>query len=138
MEPPASTRCVIVVDVALPAGRAANAAAVIALTLGQRHSDLVGPELVAACGDVHPGLIPIGIAILAATRDELAVLRRKAVSSGLDVVDFPVQGQETTDYVEFRRRVADVETAQLAYVGVGLYGARKAVGRLVGRFPLLR
>jgi len=138
IEVPASTRCVIVVDAALPAGRAANAAAVIALTLGQRHSDLVGPELVTACGEVHPGLIPIGIAVLAAARDDLGALRRKAVSAGLDVVDFPVQGQETTDYVEFGRRVAALETAQLAYVGVGLYGTRKAVGRLVGRFALLR
>jgi hypothetical protein len=138
MEVPASTRCVIVVDAALPAGRAANAAAVIALTLGQRHPDLVGPELVAAGGDVHPGLIPIGIAVLAAARDDLVVLRGKAVSAGLDVVDFPVQGQETTDYVEFRRRVAAVDPAQLAYVGVGLYGARKPISRLVGRFPLLR
>ena len=137
-ETPVPTRCVIVVDAALPAGRAANAAAVIALTLGQRHPDLVGPELVAACGDVHPGLIPLGIAVLAAARDELVVLRRKAVGADIDVVDFPVQGQETTDYAEFRRRVAAVEVAQLAYVGVGLYGARKAVGRLVGRFPLLK
>jgi hypothetical protein len=138
IETPAPTRCVVVVDMALPAGRAANAAAVIALTLGQRHPGLVGPELVAACGDVHPGLIPIGIAVLAAARDDLAVLRRKALNADIDVVDFPVQGQETTDYVEFRRRVAAVDAAQLAYVGVGLYGARKAVGRLVGRFPLLR
>jgi hypothetical protein len=137
-EPRESSRCVIVVDAALPPGRAANAAAVIALTLGQRHPGLVGPELVDASGDAHPGLIPIGIAVLAAARGDLAFLRAKAVGAGVDVVDFPVQGQETTDYVAFCSRVAAVETAQLAYVGVGLYGGRKAIGRLVGRFSLLR
>ena len=47
---PKSTRCAIVVDASLPAGRAANAAAVIALTPGKRHPHLAGPDLVDASG----------------------------------------------------------------------------------------
>jgi hypothetical protein len=42
---PEPMRCAIVVDVNLPPGRAANAAAVIALTIGQRHPNLVGAAL---------------------------------------------------------------------------------------------
>jgi Protein of unknown function (DUF2000) len=45
-----ATRCVVVVDESLPPGRAANAAAVIALTLGKRHPHLAGPDLI----DVRP------------------------------------------------------------------------------------
>lgn len=129
-------RCVILVDATLPPGRAANAAAVIALTLGQRHPELAGPELVDASGTAHPGLIPIGITILAATPEEMAAARDKALGRGLDVVAFPVEGQQTTDYAAFRAAVSWVETAALAFVGIGLYGSRKAVGRVVGRFGL--
>ncbi len=42
------SRCVIVVDRALPAGRAANAAAVVAFTLGKRHPEVAGSDLIAA------------------------------------------------------------------------------------------
>jgi hypothetical protein len=129
-------RCVILVDAALPPGRAANAAAVIALTLGQRHPQLVGPALVDAAGVAHPGLIPIGITILAATPEEMATARDKALGRDLDVVAFPVEGQQTTDYAAFRAAVSWVETAALQFVGIGLYGPRKAVGRVVGRFGL--
>jgi len=101
-------RCVIVVDEALAAGRAANVAAVIALTFGKQHPELVGADLVDGSGLVHPGLIPIGIAVLAASASDLAGLRAKAIRSMVDVVDFPSEGQQTNDYVEFGARVRTV------------------------------
>lgn len=85
-------RCVIVVDRDLPRGRLANAVAVIALTVGQRHPVLVGAPLVDGAGFAHPGLIPIGVTMLAASRDELPAIRRQALATGCDVVDFPVTG----------------------------------------------
>lgn len=130
-------RCAIVVDAALPPGKAANAAAVIALTLGKRHPDLAGADLVDASGHRHPGLIPIGIAVLAAPAAALGAVRDRAIRAALDVVDFPSQGQQTNDYAEFCARVAHLATEELSYVGIGIYGVRKAVGRIVGKFPLL-
>lgn len=131
-------RCVIVIDQDLPAGRAANAAAVIALTLGKRHPHLAGPDLVDAAGCRHPGLIPIGIAVLAAPVATLNPVRVKALKRDIDVVDFPRQGQQTNDYAEFGASVAEVAPEDLTYVGIGLYGTRKAVGRIVGKFPLFK
>lgn len=131
-------RCVIVVDDQLPVGRAANAAAVIALTVGRRHPELVGPPLVDASGVEHPGLIPIGIAVLAADRATLASIREKGAAAGCDVVDFPVQGQQTTDYSAFRDAVAQVATTDLQYVGVALIGARKPIGKIVANLGLLK
>ncbi len=99
-------RCVIVVDAALPAGLSANAAAVLALTFGQRHPSLVGEPLVDASGIAHPGLIPIGIAVLAANAKQLAAARAEtSAAAACDVVGFPVQGQQTTDYAAFNRDV---------------------------------
>ena len=131
-------RCAIVVATELPAGRAANAAAVIALTLGRRRPDLVGADLVDGSGVAHPGLIPIGVAVLAAPMAALAAVRAKALARSVLVVDFPLQGQQTTDYLAFSAAVAGKPTEELRYVGVGLVGTRKAVGKVVGRYGLLK
>ena len=131
-------RCVIIIDAALPPGRAANAAAVIALTMGKLHPALASPDLTDASGTIHPGLIPIGIAILGAPGTDLPTLRAKALARDLAVVDFPTEGQQTTDYAAFGAAVAAIPTKALTYVGLGLYGPRKAVGKLVGKYTLLR
>jgi hypothetical protein len=131
-------RCVAVIDQALPIGNAANAAAVLALTMGKRQPQLAGEPLVDASGDAHPGLIPIGIPVLGAPAADLAAIRGKAVAAGLEVVDFPVQGQQTTDYTEFQRLVRETNPDALRYLGVMIYGAKKKVSRVVGRYSLLR
>jgi hypothetical protein len=131
-------RCVIVVDAALPPGRAGNAAAVMALTIGARHPGLVGAPLIDASGHAHPGLIPIGIAVLAAPQDQLNTLRAKAMAAGCDVVDFPVQGQQTTNYEAFREAVSLVAADELLYVGIALIGAKKPIGKIVANLGLLK
>jgi hypothetical protein len=131
-------RCVIVVDEALPTGRAANAAAVIALTMGRRKPSLCGADLVDRGGSVHPGLIPIGITVLGAPGSELAGIRAKALSRDLEVVAFPTYGQQTNDYNAFLAAVASCDTEAMTYVGVGVCGARKSVGKIVGKYGLLK
>jgi hypothetical protein len=131
-------RCVIVVDNELPPGKAANAAAVLALTVGQRHPSLVGEPLVDASGSVHPGLIPVGIAVLAASQEDMASIRIKAMAAECDIVSFPVQGQQTTDYAAFRDAVAAVSTDDLRYVGLALTGDRKPISKAVANLGLLK
>jgi 3-hydroxyisobutyrate dehydrogenase len=131
-------RCVAVVDDGLPIGKAANAAAVMALTMGARQSHLVGEPLVDSAGNHHPGLIPIGISVLGAPATDLASLRDRARQAGLEVVDFPAQGQQTNDYVEFRKMVGETAPEQVRYLGVMIYGERKKVSRIVGKYGLLR
>lgn len=131
-------RCVIVVDSALPPGKAANAAAVLALTVGQRHPALVGAPLIDASGGMHPGLIPIGIAVLACDQEEMSTIRGKGLMAGCDVVGFPVQGQQTTHYDAFCAAVAEIPTEQLQYVGVALIGKRKSISKIVAHLALLK
>ena len=133
-----SERCVIVVDQDLPSGLAADAAAVLALTLGAREPCLAGADFVDGDGESHPGLIPIGLPVLRATRDELVELRQRAAADCVSVIDFPVFGQQTNNYDEFRGMVAATAAAELSYLGVAVSGSRRAVGRLTGRFALLR
>ena len=131
------SRCVIVVDAALPSGRAANAAAVLALTLGKRHPHLVGADITNADGDVHFGLVWMGVSVLCASADMLTQLRDRALTTDVEVIDFPIEGQQTTDYEAFRRAVSRVPRTELRLVGLCLYGAKKPVTRLVGSLPLL-
>ena len=77
-------RCVIVVSAELPPGRATNAAAVIALSIGKLRSDLVGADLVDGSSHPHPGLIPIGISVLAAPAADLPAIRAKALAKDRD------------------------------------------------------
>jgi hypothetical protein len=128
-------RFVIVVDESLPPGKASNAAAVVAFTFGQRHGRLVGAPLRESDGTIHPGLIPIGITVLKATSEQLSDLRLKALPD-CDIVDFPVQGQATTDYDAFLDSVSAHAGESLRYVAIGLLGPRNRVGKLVGGLSL--
>src|SRR3954454_19761589 len=135
---PAAARCVIVVDEALAPGLAANAAAVLAVTLGARSPHVLGGEIVDADGACHPGLIDRGLPSLNASADEVGPLRARAVAAGVEVLGSPRFGQETTDYEAFRERLAGTPTAELAYLGLLLSGPKRAVNKLTGSLPLLR
>jgi hypothetical protein len=130
-------RCVIVVDQDLAPGLAANAAAVLALTLGVTVEGLVGPDLLDADGEVHPGLFATGLPVLGAARSALSPLRARAVQAGVGVIDIPALGQQTNDYDEVRAYVARTATADLEYLGLALYGSRRAVSRVTGTLRLL-
>ncbi|MEJ5945617.1 DUF2000 domain-containing protein [Pseudokineococcus basanitobsidens] len=131
-------RCVVVVDRDLPPGLATNAAAVLALSVGARYPDLPGDDLVDADAGVHPGLIPMGLPVLAAPAATLAGLRAAALARDLFVVSFPTAGQQTTDYADFTQTVAATHPDDLTYLGLALCGAAKPVRRLTGGLPLLR
>jgi hypothetical protein len=130
------TRCVVVVDEALAPGLAANAAAVLAMTLGTKVPALVGDAFVDGAGDEHPGLITTGLPVLRAAADELPALRAKALAAEVGVVGFPRSGQTTTDYEHFRALVSQTESPE--YLGLAFYGDGKTLRRLTGSLGLLR
>jgi hypothetical protein len=137
-DPTVPARCVIVVDETLPPGLAANAAAMLALTLGAGIPGLVGAGLVDADGDAHPGFIPAGLPILRAPGDALAELRSRALAADVGVIAFPAFGQQTTDYDEVIAHVAQTPTAELRYRGLAFHGPARAVRKLTGNLALLR
>jgi hypothetical protein len=127
---------VVVVDEDLAPGLAANAAAVVAMTLGARAPGLIGEDYADAAGSVHPGLITKGLPILRAPADELPALRARADAAEVGVIGFPVNGHQTNDYEEFREMLAS--TAEPGYLGLALYGPAKTIRSLTGSLPLLR
>lgn len=131
-------RYVILVDRDLPAGLATNAAAVLALTIGARFPHLPGADLLHADGATHPGLIPMGLPVLATSATECARVRTTALAADVFVVDFPTLGQQTTDYDAFAHAVHATPGSELSYLGVALCGPAKTVRKLTGGLPLLR
>lgn len=131
-------RCVLIMDRELTGGSLANAIAVIALTVGQRHPVLVGEPLVDANGFCHPGLIPIGIPMLCASQVDLQKLRQEAMDNNCDVVDFPTQGQQTKNYSEFIEMTAKIRTEDMIYTGIALIGQKKPISKIVKNLELLK
>lgn len=132
-------KCVMVVDEGLPVGRAVNTAGVLALTLGYRLESVIGPDVTDGSGGVHPGITRVPIPVLKASADLVRKTRLKAGEApGVFVVDFTDAAQTSKTYEDYERKISARTTRELGYLGVALYGDKKAVNRLTGSLPLLR
>jgi hypothetical protein len=131
-------KCAIVVSDELPAGLAVNAASVLSLTMGYRVEGLVGVDVKDADGVTHPGVIHTPLPILVAPREQVgAIVQTTVAQDGMFFVSFSSLAQGCRTYEEYIDRMAATPTADLASVGVGLYGPRRQVNKLVGSLPLL-
>lgn len=132
-------RTVIVVDKGLPIGRAANAAAILAISLGAAHPGMPGPDLVDGGGRRHPGLFPDGLPILAGKAKEIARLHDEvAAIPEVHLIAMPAAGQGTVDYDELRGLVARTAPGELAWAGIAIRGPWVVVRGLTKRLSLLR
>jgi len=134
----ARLKWVIVVDEALPPGRAVNAAICATAATAIAVPGLQGPSARDAGGNEHPGLPWAGCTILAADASTLRTIRAKAATSDeCFVADVPSEAQHTRVYDEYRQRVADRAPDELEYYAVSIVGSRKRVDRIVGRLDLM-
>lgn len=131
-------KCVMVVEEGLPSGLAANAAGVLAFTLGREVDFAVGPSVLDGSGRRHAGITRIPIPVLCASGGTLRRLRSEAGDMELLAVDFTDAAQTSKTYEEYEGKLAAKETEELRYLGVALYGERKLIDRLTGSLPLLR
>jgi len=132
------TRCTIIMDSALSGGLLANAIAVIALTVGKRHPVLLGEPLVNASGEIHPGLVPTGIPMLCTDAEALKELRKAALEKGCDVVDFPVEGQQTKNYEEFLEVTRSISAEDMKYLGIALIGSKNTINKLTKKYEMIK
>lgn len=137
-QPATSEKVAIIVDAEMPAGLAANTAAVLALTLGRRVESIIGPDLKDADGSTHLGITTVPLPILTAHADEVKALRQRALADGLLVIDFTDCAQRTRTYDDYAQLLEEASEETLHYVGIAVHGPRKAVQRLTGNLPLLR
>lgn len=134
-------KCVLVIDGALPAGVAANTAAILGITLGKRFPEIVGPDVADAAGRVHTGITGSPIPILKGDRALLHDLRERLYAeefSGLLTVDFSDVAQRCRVYDEYISGAAAASPEEFTYYGLAICGDAKKVSRLTGSLPLLR
>ncbi|WP_461013796.1 DUF2000 domain-containing protein [Streptomyces daliensis] len=129
---------VVVVDAALPSGRAANAAVCAAAPTVAAVSGLLGHGVADAEGAVHPGLPWTGCSVLTADAATLRTLRAKAASrADTFVADVPVAAQSTRVYNDFADEVGKSRTEDLDYCAISIVGPRNRVDKIVGKLPLM-
>lgn len=134
-------KCVMVVDEDLPLGLIANTAGIMGMTLGKQVPEAVGPDVIDKSGRTHMGIVTFPVPILKARREKIRDLRVRLYEpeyAGLTVVDFSDVAQSCKTYDEFIEKAADAAECDLAYLGIGICGAKKLVNPLTGNLPLLR
>lgn len=131
-------KCVMIIDEALPPGEAANAAAVLGITLGGRVPGVIGADVGDGAGNSHAGVIRIPVPILKASRAEIGKLRLRLYKEFADLtaVDFTDLAQSCRTYDEFIDKMS--YTSELSYIGLAICGDKREVTRLTGNLPLLK
>jgi hypothetical protein len=137
---PVFEKCAIVIDDALPTGLAMNAAAVLALSVGDVFGEsLLGPDVKDRDGRVHPGITDVPLPILKAGSEVLHGIVAKALQEpDVFLVDFTSAAQAARNYGDYITAMEATGAEGHVYVGIALAGKKKAVQRLSGSLPLYR
>jgi hypothetical protein len=132
----ARLKWVVVVDAALPPGRATNAAICTAAATARAVEGLLGDDAVDAEGSAHPGLPWAGCTVLAADSATLRAIRQRAITrADFFVADMPAAAQQTRVYAEYLAAVK--EATELDYYAVSIVGPRNPLDKIVGKLALL-
>jgi hypothetical protein len=132
------TKIVIVLREGLAPHIAANAAAVLGLSIGGRLPQLLGADGKDASGGVHAGLNTHPVPVVTADADQIAELHGMARErDDVIVVGFTEVARRARDYGIYLDDLATTPAADLEYVGVALFGPRNRITALTKRFPLL-
>ena len=134
-------KCVMVIDQALPLGLIANTAAMLGISIGKLHPEMIGADVTDATGYVHAGISTYPISMLKGDEQLLRELRLKLFEpefSGLTAVDFSDVAQKINVYADFVQKSLETPESEHNYYGIALFGEKKKINRLTGMLPLLR
>ena len=122
----------------LPVGLAINTGTLLSATLSNKLPYMIAEGLPDGSGIMHLGLSWLPMPILKADRTTIKAIADDARDAGLLVTDVSEPAQTARTFEEYRQRLADVANEELVYLGVGLYGDKKTVNKLVGKLTLYR
>lgn len=134
MSAEAVEKIVIIVAEDTPAPIAANACALLSLTIGARHPEIIGIDVLDQDGRNHAGLSGLVVPVLKADDETLARLAQADV----EVIDFTETAARAKNYDDYTDAMAQTPTAELRYLAIALLGGRKAINSLTGSLPLMR
>lgn len=132
------TKLVLIINTDLEIGLVANTAAVLTLSVGARHPELIGPDLRDGDGRVHLGITTITIPILGTNDATLTGIVQKLDGTDIELVSFSKIAQSIHSYEDYASRLSGTAGADISYSGIALFGPKKAVNSLVGSLPRLK
>ena len=138
---PKNEKCVMIINQNLPAGVAANTAAIMGISLGKQQPQIVGPDVADKNGRYRPGIIEFPVPILKGSSENMQEIYRKLLLpefSSLTAIDFTDLAQGCKTYEEFIEKMSKSPVDSLQYLGLTLCGPKKKVNKLTGNLPLLR
>ena len=132
-------KCVIVLNENLPLGQLVNSAAVLMMSIGKLHPDLVGRNLEDGSGHAHHGITTVPLPVLKGA-GKLKEIREglKPHEGELTVVDLIDATSTTASYEEYAAQLKMSAKEVLNYHGIAIYGNRKLVNKYTGSLGLLR
>ena len=131
-------KIVMILNNHLPKGLAANAAAVLGVTLGRLTPQIVGPDAPDASHAVHRGITTKSIPILGA--DDALLKQIYKVVQGMEtiaLIDFNRVAQACRTYEEYTGKLSRIQTGAMDFSGLCLYGPTRAIDALTRDLPLL-
>ncbi|POP47637.1 DUF2000 domain-containing protein [Superficieibacter electus] len=132
-------RCTIIIDNALPAGLAINAASVIGISFGRTIAGLVGPDRQSLDAVNYPGVISAPLPVLRASGEALRhFLSVAEADNEMYVMPFSALAQSCKTYDEYGERISAVNSDAIALVAIGLAGPKKKVTKMTGDLPLYK
>ena len=132
------SKCVVLVNEALPLGKLANAIAVLTMSLGKKHPEIVGYDMADHDGHIHNGITTLPIPVLKAGSHVGKIRAALNKHPDLTVVDVTSATSETRSYDEYAQKMMDTPVAELTYYGIAIYGPKKVVNQYAGSLGLLR
>ena len=130
-------KCVLVIDKALPQGLIANTAAVLTLSLGKLHPELIGADNINNDGEVHTGITSIPIPILASSSESIKAIRG-SLKDEATLVDFSNVAQSTKNYQDYPEKLSATKAEDIEYLGIAVYGTKKIINKYTGNLGLIR
>ena len=132
-------KIVLVVDPELPLGLVVNTAAYLSFSLGQSLESVLAEDAIDSLGRVHLGTSPITMPILKADKELLkSIFEKASQNEDIKIMDFTNIAQKHRVYEAYIEEIKTTPIEDLEYLGVALFGAKKAINSLTGSLPLLR
>src|SRR3989338_2999467 len=130
-------KAAIIIDPNQPQGLLTNSVACITSGLFIEGKDYVGHEIKGKDVNYIP-ITKIPILILKPGNSRLLDLCRRAQETNLKYMAFTKEGQSTTDYDQYEKRVSGLPLESVTLVGLGVVGDEKAINSLIGSLPMFR
>lgn len=125
----------------LPSGLAANTAAILGISLGENITGLSGDDVQDGSGILHPGIVTFPVPVLKAPGTVLQKIMeecRMNPQQDLSVFDFCAAAQSSRTYAQYQEKMKKLQTGELEYFGLVLFGESRKVTHLSGSLPLYR